>query len=273
MGKSENYLFGDNGFAYYDNSDKSLTYITDNLTLYPFLYGSGWVCSQQEMLDNGSFTKEVYAEFDRLQKGVLSQFEQIRELKFADKPFNYLETAEKQTEQNYNKIDGIINNEPLESEDKSMNDKISVLAVEPMKAPYIKEIEPGLESLQKEVGGFIQAVYPYEDMVAVICNEEGKMNGLPLNRAIYNDDKEMTDIIAGTFLVVGLGEENFTSLSDGLQKKYADIFKNPEEFVRLGNEIVAIPVKPSIKQQLNQAKKEQGEREDKKPPSHKPPEL
>ena len=273
LGKSENYLFGDNGFAYYDNSDKSLTYITDNLTLYPFLYGSGWVCSQQEMLDNGSFTKEVYAEFDRLQKGVLSQFEQIRELKFADKPFNYLETAEKQTEQNYNKIDGIINNEPSESEDKNMNDKISVLAVEPMKAPYIKEIEPGLESLQKEVGGLIQAVYPYEDMVAVICNEEGKMNGLPLNRAIYNDDKEMTDIIAGTFLVVGLGEENFTSLSDALQKKYADIFKNPEEFVRLGNEIVAIPVKPSIKQQLNQAKKEQGEREDKKPPSHKPPEL
>ena len=273
LGKSENYLFGDNGFAYYDNSDKSLTYITDNLTLYPFLYGSGWVCSQQEMLDNGSFTKEVYAEFDRLQKGVLSQFEQIRELKFADKPFNYLETAEKQTEQNYNKIDGIINNEPSESEDKNMNDKISVLAVEPMKAPYIKEIEPGLESLQKEVGGLIQAVYPYEDMVAVICNEEGKMNGLPLNRAIYNDDKEMTDIIAGTFLVVGLVEENFTSLSDALQKKYADIFKNPEEFVRLGNEIVAIPVKPSIKQQLNQAKKEQGERKNKKPPSHKPPEL
>ena len=273
LGKSEKYLFGDNGFAYYDNSDKSLTYITDNLTLYPFLYGSGWVCNQQEMLDNGSFTKEIYAEFDRLQKGVLSQFEQIREIRFADKPFNYLETVEKQTEQNYNKIDGIINNEPSESEDKNMNDKISVLAVEPMKAPYIKEIEPGLESLQKEVGGLIQAVYPYEDMVAVICNEERKMNGLPLNRAIYNDDKEMTDIIAGTFLVVGLGEENFTSLSDGLQKKYADIFKNPEEFVRLGNEIVAIPVKPSIKQQLNQAKKEQGEHEDKKPPSHKPPEL
>ena len=273
LGKSENYIFGESGFAYYDNRDKSLTYITDNLTLYPFLYGSGWVCTQQEMLDNGSFTKEIYAEYDRLQKGVLSQFEQIRELKFADKPFNYLETAEKQTEQNYNKIDGIINNEPPESEDKNMDDKISVLAVEPMKEPYVKEINPGLDSLQKEVGGLIQAKYPYDDMVAIICNDEGKLNGLPLNRAIYNDDKEMTDIIAGTFLIVGLGEENFTSLSDGLQKKYANIFKNPEEFVRIGNEIVAIPVKPSIKQQLNQAKKEQGEREDKKPPSHKPPEL
>ncbi len=273
LGKSENYIFGESGFAYYDNRDKSLTYITDNLTLYPFLYGSGWVCTQQEMLDNGSFTKEIYAEYDRLQKGVLSQFEQIRELKFADKPFNYLETAEKQIEQNYNKIDGIINNEPPESEDKNMDDKISVLAVEPMKEPYVKEINPGLDSLQKEVGGLIQATYPYDDMVAIICNDEGKLNGLPLNRAIYNDDKEMTDIIAGTFLIVGLGEENFTSLSDGLQKKYANIFKNPEEFVRIGNEIVAIPVKPSIKQQLNQAKKEQGEREDKKPPSHKPPEL
>lgn len=273
LGKSENYIFGESGFAYYDNRDKSLTYITDNLTLYPFLYGSGWVCTQQEMLDNGSFTKEIYAEYDRLQKGVLSQFEQIRELKFADKPFNYLETAEKQTEQNYNKIDGIINNEPPESEDKNMDDKISVLAVEPMKEPYVKEINPGLDSLQKEVGGLIQATYPYDDMVAIICNDEGKLNGLPLNRAIYNDDKEMTDIIAGTFLIVGMGEENFTSLSDGLQKKYANIFKNPEEFVRIGNEIVAIPVKPSIKQQLNQAKKEQGEREDKKPPSHKPPEL
>ena len=98
LGKSENYIFSESGFAYYDNSDKSLTYITDNLTLYPFLYRSGWVCTQQEMLDNGSFTKESYAEFDRLQKGVLSQFEQIWELKFADKPFNYLETAEKQTE-------------------------------------------------------------------------------------------------------------------------------------------------------------------------------
>ena len=112
LGKSEKYLFSDNGFAYYDNSDKSLTYITDNLTLYPFLYGSGWVCSQQEMLDNGSFTKEVYAEYDRLQKGVLSQFEQIRTVKFAGEPFNYLETAKKQTEQNYNMLDGQINNEP-----------------------------------------------------------------------------------------------------------------------------------------------------------------
>ena len=273
LGKSEKYLFGDNGFAYYDNSDKSLTYITDNLTLYPFLYGNGWVCSQQEMLDNGAFTKEIYAEYDRLQKGVLSQFEQIRELKFADKPFNYLETAEKQTEQNYNEIDGIINNEPSESEDKNMDDKISVLAIEPMKEPYVKEINPGLDSLQKEVGGLIQATYPYEDMVAIICNDEGKLSGLPLNRAIYNEDKEMIDIIAGTFLVVGLGDENFTSLSDGLQKKYADMFKNPEQFVKLNNEIVAVPIKPSVRRQLDLAKQNPQGKAENKPKNKSEPEL
>lgn len=273
LGKSENYIFGESGFAYYDNSDKSLTYITDNLALYPFIYGNGWVCTQQEMLDNGSFTKEIYAEYDRLQKGVLSQFEQIRTVNFAGEPFNYLETAEKQTEQNYNEIDGIINNEPSESEDKNMDDKISVLAVEPMKEPYIKEINPGLDSLQKEVGGLIQAIYPYEDMVAIICNDEGKMSGLPLNRAIYNEDKEMIDIIAGTFLVVGIGDENFTSLSDGLQKKYADMFKNPEQFVKLNNEIIAVPIKPSVRRQLDLVKQNPQGKAEHKPKNKSEPEL
>lgn len=96
LGKSEKYHYGDSRTSYYDNSDKSLTYITDNLELYQFLYGEGWILSQAEMLKRRLFTEEIYAEFDRLQKGVLSQFEQIQEVKFADKPFKYLETAEKQ---------------------------------------------------------------------------------------------------------------------------------------------------------------------------------
>lgn len=50
------------------------------------------------------------------------------------------------------------------------NEMISVLVVEPEKKPYVKEISSGLSSLQKEVGGYIQAVYPYEEPVAIICN-------------------------------------------------------------------------------------------------------
>ena len=51
---------------------------------------------------------------------------------------------------------------------------MKVLMVEPGKVPYAAEIGEGLEPLQAAVGGDIQAVYPYDDPVALICNEEGK---------------------------------------------------------------------------------------------------
>lgn len=68
------------------------------------------------------------------------------------------------------------------------NEKITVLVVEPGKEPYEKEIAPDLASLQHEVGGYIQAVYPHDDPVAVICDEEGKLKGSPLNRALRDED-------------------------------------------------------------------------------------
>ena len=56
---------------------------------------------------------------------------------------------------------------------------MKVLMVQPGEIPHETDIEPGLESLQAAVDGPIQAVYPYEDPVALICNEEGKFLGLP----------------------------------------------------------------------------------------------
>ena len=70
---------------------------------------------------------------------------------------------------------------------------ITVLVVEPDKKPYVKEIPSSLESLQHEVGGDIEAVYPFEEPVAIVCNGEGKMNGLPLNRALRDDNGEIYD--------------------------------------------------------------------------------
>ena len=67
------------------------------------------------------------------------------------------------------------------------NEKLTVLVVEPEKKPYVKDIAPGLTSLQKEVGGFIEAVYPFEDPVAIICDEEAKLKGSELNRALRDD--------------------------------------------------------------------------------------
>ncbi|RGE90876.1 DUF3846 domain-containing protein [Blautia sp. AM23-13AC] len=90
---------------------------------------------------------------------------------------------------------------------------MTVLVVEPMKEPYVKKIDPDLHSLQAEVGGDIGATNPYSDPVALVCNDEGKLIGLDLNRGLRDENGEIYDIVAETFLVVGLGEEDFSSLS------------------------------------------------------------
>ncbi len=118
---------------------------------------------------------------------------------------------------------------------------MKVLRVEPYKPPHEKEINPGLESLQHEVGGWIQAVYPFEDPVALIVNEEGKLNGMELNRALRDENGEVYDVIAGPFLIVGLGEENFTSLSDDLTDKYKEVFAQPEVFLQTNSGLLVMP--------------------------------
>lgn len=118
----------------------------------------------------------------------------------------------------------------------------TVLVVEPGRAPYVKEIDSGLKSLQSEVGGWIEAVYPFEEEVALICNEEGKLSELHLNRALRGDYGGVYDIIAGTFLVVGLGEENFCSLSDEYIKKFSDRFKTPEKFAEIDGKLIVIRI-------------------------------
>ena len=120
--------------------------------------------------------------------------------------------------------------------------KITVFVVEPMKKPYVKEINPGLTSLQTEVGGDIEAIYPYSDPVALICNNEGKLIGLDLNRGLLDENGEIYDIVARTFLVVGLGEEDFASLPPELIQKYTEQFKTPERFMMVNGNIVAISI-------------------------------
>lgn len=117
---------------------------------------------------------------------------------------------------------------------------ITVVLCEPGKEAYVTTISNDLESLQKTVGGYIEAVYPFDDPVAIICNEEGKLNGMELNRALRDDLGQIYDILAGPFLVAGLSDDNFASLSKDLQVKYCQIFKHPELFFWDGNQIRAI---------------------------------
>ena len=115
-----------------------------------------------------------------------------------------------------------------EAQEHAATEKMTVLVVESMKEPYVKEIDPDLHAMQAEVGGDIGAAYPFRDPVALVCNDKGKLIGLDLNRGLRDENGEIYDIMAGTFLVVGLGEEDFASLSPELVQKYTEHFRQPE---------------------------------------------
>lgn len=122
---------------------------------------------------------------------------------------------------------------------------MTVVLCEPGKVARIAEIDGSLKGMQAVVGGFIEAVYPYEDPVALICNEEGKVNRLDLNRGLKDPDGHLYDIVAGTFFVAGCGEEDFISLTEEQQQKYLEQFKYPERLCSVNGRYKMIPYKPS----------------------------
>lgn len=76
---------------------------------------------------------------------------------------------------------------------------MKVLVIEAGRQPMVKEIGGSLRAMQEVVGGYIQAIYPWMEDVALVCNEEGKVNGMTLNRPLLDDLGQLADIIAGTF--------------------------------------------------------------------------
>ena len=137
---------------------------------------------------------------------------------------------------------------PCKEPVKASDGKISVLLVEPNKYPKMIEIDDTLEVMQTVVGGDIEEYMPFEDEVAIICNEEGKITGMAPNRAVYEENsREMLDIICGKFFVAyaPFDAERFQSLPPDLAEKYREKFKFPERFMRVNNEIVAVPFKPA----------------------------
>ena len=117
-------------------------------------------------------------------------------------------------------------------------EKMTVLKVFPGKLPETVVLPDTLEDLQKAVGGYIEVIHPFDDSACIICNEEGKLNGLPLNRALTDDSGKITDIIAGAFLVAGVSDEGFSSLSAEQIRKYSDMYAKPQLFFRQGGRIL-----------------------------------
>lgn len=110
---------------------------------------------------------------------------------------------------------------------------MKVLIVEPGQYPREAEIEKSLKAEQAVVGGLIECVYPWQDNACIVCNDEGKLEGLPLNRMLGD-----YDVIAGTFFVVGLTEDDFCSLTPEQVKRYEAMCHAPQLFFHWGTRLL-----------------------------------
>ena len=118
-----------------------------------------------------------------------------------------------------------------------------VLLIQPGEKPALTEINGTLESMQKIVGGYIQILYPFDDPIALVCNEEGKLLGLPLNRGLRNGCGQLYDTIAGTFFLCGAppDTDHLDSLPEELVEKYSQKFAAPEVFINIDGNLLALP--------------------------------
>lgn len=115
-----------------------------------------------------------------------------------------------------------------------------VLVVEPLERPIIKEIEGTLESMQRIVGGNIQAICPFNDSVNVITSDMGKLIEQPMNRVLRDMDGKIDDVICGTFFICGVSDQDFISLTDEQIERYTRIFYVPEVFLHIGGRIMVL---------------------------------
>ena len=114
-----------------------------------------------------------------------------------------------------------------------MNEMIKVLYIQAGKKPQAIEIKHTLGEMQRLVGGTISSFRPFDDNSVLIVNDNGKTDGLPLNRAVYDENGELIDIIAGNFFncYAEPDSSELGSLPPELIQKYSEVFKRPQIFI------------------------------------------
>ena len=89
-----------------------------------------------------------------------------------------------------------------------------VVIKEPLKKPYVKEIEDKLKVYRSIVGGYIECIYPFADIpIMMICDEEGKLKGYPPNFQIESEFLGF-DLIVGTVIFLRSDREEFAPIQD-----------------------------------------------------------
>lgn len=137
---------------------------------------------------------------------------------------------------------------------------IRVVICRPGEQAEVDEIDTDLEAMQEIVGGLIQEYMPfhsetdsrYEDL-ALITNEEGRLLGMPPNRAIFDENGQLMDVIQGPFFLcfAPIESETFQSLPEDLEEEFLKKFEKPEQFYRTERGIEVIRFDPK-KQERNQ---------------------
>ena len=123
--------------------------------------------------------------------------------------------------------------DPSKAHEIEAGESIKVLLIEPGIPPEGTNIRSDLRSMQRVVGGYIEASFPFDDDVCIVCNDSGKINGMRENRGIYSPDgSTLIDVIYGPFFICGCRYGEFTSLSDSQIEKYGEKFRSPESLVK-----------------------------------------
>jgi hypothetical protein len=109
------------------------------------------------------------------------------------------------------------------SQTHKQDNLLRVVGIEPGKPAYEAEIADSLRAFQQAVGGNMEVFCPFDDNAVIVCNEEGKIDGLPPNRTVHGEP------MVGNLVIVGdNGEGGFCSLTDEQTQKYLAEFQLPE---------------------------------------------
>ena len=119
---------------------------------------------------------------------------------------------------------------------------MKILVVEPLKHPFVEDIDGSMKSMQEIIGGGIHATHPLDDFVNVITTDMGQLIEQPMNRVLRDDDGRVDDVLCGTFMICGVSDEDYISLTDEQIKRYTQLFYVPEVFLYIGDRIMVLQV-------------------------------
>ena len=129
-------------------------------------------------------------------------------------------------------------------EEQKAVEQMTVLMVEPGSVPSEKTIPNTLEAKQELVGGLITAIYPYEEMVAIVANDEGILLNMDFNRSVEGGYGG----VFGPFFVCGLTEDDFCSLPPDQMERFKKKFHRAEILLGVrGNDLITLKVEPKQK--------------------------